>query len=141
MKLDDLNAIVELIESKASCNEATFGIYSNKDTEPDCHIKANANGLVMFALELLKAAGKFEDNLETGARPILFPQSDTWVDENSEIIIRQINQVQKRKVVEEGVRKSTFTEKLVPAGCFLILIFLFVALITGLVTIGRQMFE
>jgi len=142
MEGDDLNEIIAQLEAKASRGHGMFGIYQGKDFEAGSFIKANNHGLMLFALELLKAAKKFEDKVECEDYPILLGRHENWIDENSEILIGHITPIREASVVSEIFeRKETLVDRMLPVGCFLVLLFLIIVLITGLVTIGKHVFE
>ena len=112
-----LDELIVQLESKASNDEGMFGIYEDRDVEPGCFIKADKEGLVLFALELLKTARKFEHTVDSEVSIISLAQHHKWIVENSEILIRYVKQIRPNSFVSEPIkRRDTLADKLVPAG-------------------------
>lgn len=117
--------------------EANFGVFRAGGGEDESCIKANKQGLELFALELLKASLQSEINKPGHEKNIYHLKiNEPWIAEDSDVFLYHIE-------IQSGARiskikenyKPSFIDNLMPYGCGLVLIFLIVALIIGLVTI------
>ena len=87
MKNEELNKIIEQLESGASKEKATFGIYY-LEGEDEMHIKANKDGFELFASEMLKASRDSEYIIENSEKKYIDLDSYQWtLDGNNEIVM------------------------------------------------------
>jgi hypothetical protein len=133
----ELQKIIDKLETEKAETQASFGVFRAGGGEDESCIKANKQGLGLFALELLKASLQSEINKPGRKKNIYNLKIDEqWIEKDSDVFLYHIE-------IQSGVRvpeikesyKPSFTDKLMPYGCGLVLIFLIVALIIGLVTI------
>ena len=142
MTQSELNKVINELEGQVSKDKATFGIFKYGGDSDESYIQADKEGLKLFALELLKAANKSSDILiDKGKNIVPIPFQENWIDEQSDTVIQYIEPVAERpKSIEEKKYKETIVDKLVPFGCYAILIILAVALLTGLWTLIKLIF-
>jgi hypothetical protein len=139
---NELQNIIDQLEQDVSKDNATFGIFQYGGGSDESYIKADKEGLKLFAIYLLKAASNAdyiishkEKNIDT------VPFQESWINEQSDTVIQYIEPVNKRPVNVEGKKyKERFVEKLLPYGCFLGLAILLIAIVIGLWTIVKWVF-
>ena len=87
----------------------------------EAYIKANKNGLELFAVELLKASIKSEDIIEDSEKSIItFDPKEKWITGN--IWIGYIEpKIEDRIDVKEELYKRTWKDKIVEYGCLTII--------------------
>ncbi len=119
--------------------KATFAILPLDTRMEACYIKANREGLELFAIQLLKASGKIDDSVKGGPESIITLNHDEpWIENHSEISLQYIQPVfEKEELPVTENKKPTIADKITPVGCIAVLIFLVIATITGIVTIFR----
>lgn len=139
MTQDELQKIIEELEARVSKDKATFGIFQYGGGPDESFIKADKEGLKLFALELLKAANKSNDILEDKEKNVIPIELDeSWVNEQSDTVIQYVEPVAERLPSEKPVKhKTTFFDKLLPFGCFTVLTILLAALLVGLWTLAK----
>lgn len=138
----------ELQKSIDSINEqelkdlATFGFFAENDDWETIAIRANKEGLQLFALELLKASQQAKSVFSDKEKNIIkLDPNAQWINPLSDIKVFYIEQVDKTHEKEEvKLNKETFTDKTLKYGCFAVLILLVIALIVGLWTLGKWLF-
>lgn len=142
MTQDELQNIIEELEGKISKDTATFGILQYGGGADESFIKADKEGLKLFALELLKAAQKSADTVsdkEKNIIPIEF--EDDWISEQSDTVIQYVEPIIPRQPIEaQPKHKDTIADKLIPVGCFAVLAILVVAVLVGLWTLVKWIF-
>ena len=142
MTHNEFQAFLAKLEAEVSKDNASFGIYQYGGGADESYIRANKDGLKLFALELLKGAAQADDTIPTEEKNIIpLPYDDKWVDEQSDIFIQYV------KPINEGLEeinktnyKEGFVEKLVPVGCFIALAIILLAIIVGLWTLLKWAF-
>ncbi|MFD2919183.1 hypothetical protein ACFS6H_05615 [Terrimonas rubra] len=119
--------------------KATFAILPLDTRMEDCYIKANREGLELFAIQLLKASRKIDDSIQDGPESIIILNHDEpWIEDNSQISLQYIQPVfEKEKLPVTENKKPNIVDKIMPVGCIVLFIFLVIATITGIVTIFR----
>jgi hypothetical protein len=135
MGTEELQDIIRKLDAENLKEQAFFGIFTKGPDQDECFIKANKEGLKLFALQLLRIAN------EHGIKTAPLDSQGGWISEDSDIFPLYVEVLDKKWVkmpVEES--KSTLADSLIPVGCIGTLIFLFVAMLVGLVTIFDYFF-
>ncbi len=131
--------------------EAIFGILSYGGGPDESFIKANKEGTLLYAIDLLKAVTKFEEMQQNKTNnkdnTIYTLETDNWIDENSETIIGYLDPIfykrAKKKEIESS-KNSTLDKiknKATGIGCFAIIILIVVSTFVGLETIYHWFFK
>jgi len=139
---EELKESINDIDKQDLKKLATFGIFAIGENWDEIAIKANKEGLQLFALELLKASQQTKNVLldkENNVIPI--DSNAEWINPESDIKILYVEQVDKtHKEDKVDNKKETFADKSMKYGCFAILILLLIALVVGLWTLGKWLF-
>ncbi len=139
MEKEELQKIIDQFDEEKLKREAIFGIHTADGGYHESYIRANQEGLELFALELLKAAKNSRDTLADNENSVipLSPEED-WIDDSSSTVIMYIEPIAWKQDAQPKVEfKEALFDKLVPYGCGLIMIILAMAAIVGLVTIYK----
>ena len=137
---EELQNIIEQFDEEQLKSEGIFGIFQSGHHES--YIRANKEGLELFALALLKTAGG-SSQLTSGSENLLiqFDYDEDWIDENSDTFIEGIELVnEKQKAKLKSDNKVTFADKFLPYGCVIMAVILVISLIVGLVTVFKWLF-
>ncbi|WP_437823963.1 hypothetical protein [Tenacibaculum mesophilum] len=136
------NIISELNQNNKK-EEALFGFYHQDGDEYNTCIKANKQGLELFALELLKARNEIENqSFENGEVEYLEIDID-WTDPNADFYFNNIELTNKLKTEKEPIPeyKESWKDKLYGYLIFGIIIGLIILLIVGFITTLSWIFE
>lgn len=136
---EELQKIIDQFDEATLKQQAVFAISQHVEDLDQGFIRANKEGLELFALELLKSARYSEDVLSDPERSIIpFDCNENWIDENSDVFIHYVEPIaDKQKLQPREKYKPTLTDELMPYGCGLILILLVISTIVGLLTITK----
>ncbi|NTS44037.1 hypothetical protein HRG84_24370 [Flavisolibacter sp. BT320] len=139
---DELQNIIEELEAKVSKDKATFGIFQYGGGADESFIKADKEGLKLFALALLHAAQKSADTINNKEKNVITLEfEENWISEQSDTVIHYVEPVAQTQPSEEREKhKDTFIDKLLPVGCYTVLIILLGALLVGLWTLAKWIF-
>ncbi len=139
---EELEKIIDQFDEDELKRQGIFGISQYGGGSDESFIRANKEGLELFALELLKSAREIENVLSDPEKNIIpFDYDEDWVDENSDTFIQYIEPIaDKQKLKPKSEYKSTFVDKLMPFGCGLIAIILVISVVVGLVTVFNWIF-
>ncbi|MFL5729612.1 MAG: hypothetical protein ACJ75J_09025 [Cytophagaceae bacterium] len=138
MKKEELEEFIKKLETSNSASDAYFAIYNNEQGD---FIKANKEGLELYAAELLKASRDFESAVSGSEKNILpLDYEQEWIDGN--IYIQYVDPTEKKGGLakEDDDDQSSFVEKLIPFGCIAILILMLVCIIIGIITVFGWIF-
>jgi hypothetical protein len=136
MHAEDYDKLIEQLRSTINTEEATFGIFQYGGGTDECCIKANKEGLQLYALELLMAAQKTEEGFEDPEKQIIpISYQENWIDGDSDVLLQYIDPAQKRAGTAIVEQKSTLHDKLVSGGCFLLFVFIVLSVLVGAVNI------
>jgi len=137
MTEEQLEAIIEQFDEDALIREGMFSILRYGRGADESFIRANKEGLALFALVLLKSGIRAKDSgVDKEQYHIPFDYAGNWIDEDSDTVIQHIELVaDKQKTRFPKEYKPAFRDKIVPYGCVLILIVLLSSTIVGLITI------
>ena|SRR5690606_29459742 len=140
---EELQKIIDQFDEEELKRLGIFGILQYGGGADESFIRANKEGLELFALELLKAARDTETTLADSEKKVIanFDHDEDWIDKNSDTFITYIEPIaDKQKSNPEPEYQSTFADKLIPFGCGLIAIFLVTIFLSGLFTIIKWLF-
>ncbi|MDR6967851.1 hypothetical protein J2X31_001865 [Flavobacterium arsenatis] len=137
MTKEELQKIIDQFHEEVLREEAIFGIFQYGGASDESHVKANKEGIELFALKLLKASRDLDDN-STLSIPF---DDENWLDENSDTFIHYIQfTTEKKKAKTEDSYKETFVDKLIPFGCLSIVVAILLTTIIGFLTIFKWIF-
>ncbi len=139
---EELQKIIDHFDSDELKRQGIFGISQYGGGPDESFIRANKEGLELFALELLKSARDIEIVLIDPKKNVIpFEYDEDWVDENSDTLIQYIQPIaEKQKLKPKLEYKSTFVDNLIPWGCGLVVIILVISVLVGLITIINWLF-
>ena len=134
MKNEELNKIIEQLESGASKEKATFGIYY-LEGEDEMHIKANKDGFELFASEMLKASRDSEYIIENSEKKYIdFGYKEKWIEGELIAYIKPVSEI-RNEIKEEKSYRETFTDLAFKYGCLIIIGVIILSIIIGIYTI------
>lgn len=139
---EELQKIIDHFDEDELKRQGIFGISQYGGGSDESFIRANKEGLELFAVELLKAARDTENLLSDPEKNIIpFDYNEDWLDENGDTFIQYIEPIaDKQKLKPKSDYESTFVDKLIPFGCGLIAIILLISIVVGLVTLFKWLF-
>ena len=137
-----METIIEQLESSNSKDDAYFGLFDDGTESGVGFIKANIEGLSLFAAVLLKATLVVSDNKEVEEKTIYSITSEKeWIDENSLILISYIkpsNEPREKAEFQPYIQSPK--DKALQTIFGLIVILLIIAMIIGIITIAKWLF-
>lgn len=143
MTNEKLQNIIAQFDEKELKEKALFGILQYGGGSDESFIKANKEGLELFAFELLKSANEIENIIaDKEKKTIPFDYVENLIDEESNTFIdfiEPIDEEQNSKIKEDY--KETFVEKFTPYGCGIIILILGISTLVGLITILDWLFK
>ncbi len=141
MYSEEHDKLIEQLKLYVREDDGTFGIFQYGGGTDECYIKANKEGLRLYALELLMAAQK-SDEVLTHRKENIIPirYEEKWIDQISEVFLQYVELVGKRMIVPYAEEKSTVSDKLLTSGCILFLIFILLSVIIGAGSILKWIF-
>ncbi|WP_129021113.1 hypothetical protein [Edaphocola flava] len=132
MQKEQLQELIDKLEETQLVHDAYFKIGSENGHHTESYIRANKEGLRLFALRLLKASNQNEKT----SLPHWFDITEEWLEDDSEVFINHIQILQeKRTSVPPEIESSDTGGKLLGYGCILIMLLLITSTIIGLITI------
>lgn len=137
-----IQSIIEELEQQASKEKASFGIFQYGGGSDESYIKANKDGLILFALELLKGANQAEKILKDKEKTIIpIPYEEKWHDDESDISVQYIQPTNDRLVERQETQITPkFNNNLLGVGCLFVLALLVVSIVIGLWSIIQWVF-
>lgn len=131
--LDSLKTDLDL---EGSLNNGQFGIYSDYQERDDVYfIKANKEGLKLFAYQLLCAANDLGTQEQEQVYQKIELKETSWILKDSEIVLKHIEDPSMINVSETGIAQSSWKDRSVTIGCFIVLAFLLISLVVGVYTV------
>lgn len=142
MKKEELNKIIESLESSNSVDDAHLAIYQYGGGPDESYAKANKEGLELLAVQLLKASRDFDEIVNDDEKNIiLLDYEEDWL--KGDVFIHYVEPVDKAgkplKRKNEAYTEK-FSDQLVPLGCFGIILIIVISTIVGLVSIFNWIF-
>lgn len=143
MTTEEIKDFIAKLKNDTSGDKGYFGIFMYGGGSDESFIKANKNGLKSFAVEILEATTQVDDIISDETKNIIpFNYDNEWTDENSDTCIQYIEPIihgsDKKKVIENH---DTLKDKSFKYGCIIGIIFLVIALLTGIATIVKLIFK
>lgn len=132
MTKEELTNLIKNLDEESLKEYGIFGIYQYGGGPNESSIKANKEGLQLFALELLRASDKFNKGItENEEKLFSLDYNGNWLDQDSEVCIDFIEPSSKlRSEITE--KKETFVDRLTPYGCGALLILIGISILIGL---------
>ncbi|WP_333661902.1 hypothetical protein [Chishuiella changwenlii] len=118
-----------------------FGIFTYGGDTTENYIRANKEGLELYALRLLKTARDLEDTLPDNNENDIWFDKENWIDENSEVFINYVEQIVDKQKDIEGQQNTKFSDNLALYGCIFILMFLLFSILVGVITMFGWFFN
>jgi hypothetical protein len=141
---EKLQKIIDQFDEDELKRHGIFSIlqYKGSSGSDESFIRANKEGLELFALGLLKSARDSENLLSNPEKNIIpLDYDEDWIDENSDTFIQYIELISdKQKLKSESDSKSPIADKLMSLGCGLLVIILIISVLVGLVTVFKWLF-
>jgi hypothetical protein len=136
---EKLQQIIDQFDEHALRQQGIFGIYQYGGGPDESFIRANKEGLELYALELLKSAKRMEGiPVNKGVNSI--PFDEDWTEESSDMHLHYIEPVTRKQKIKSDEEHKRFISKLLPYGCGLIFIILLIAIIVGFETMFKWLF-
>ena len=133
---DKLQNIITELEKRNDKSKAYFGFYQYGGGEDESCIKANRQGLELYAVELLKAGIEIENRTFENGLTEVYGIEDDWADENADFFFDYIEFTKKLKEPNElfPVHKETWKDQLMKVLIMTIIFLLVAFLIIGFIT-------
>lgn len=140
MNQEEIEDIIKKLETQNLKEKATFGIFQYGGGSDESYIEANKEGLVCYAIELLKSVSKIDKIEVLDRQEVLFSDED-WIDEQSDTIVHHIKSVEKRnRVKQEAKHTNKYIDKLWQVGCILAFILIVVIFVIGSFSLVKWIF-
>lgn len=141
MTKEELQKIINQFDEEELKKQGIFSILQYGGGSDESFIKANKEGLEMFALELLKSSRDAESVIADKEKNIIpLNYDESWIDEFGDTFIQYIEPIKGKQELKSKKYEQTFFDKLIPAGCIITIIVIVIATIVGLVTITNWLF-
>lgn len=139
---EELQKIIDQFNEEELKRQGLFGISQYGGGSDESFIRANKEGLELFALELLKASIKIENVVsDPYKKNIPFEYDVDWIDENSDTFIQYIEPIPREQNIKlKSDYKTTLIDKLMPIGCGLLVIIVVIFVVVGLITVFKWLF-
>lgn len=141
MKKEELNKIIESLESSCSMDDAYIAMYQYGGGPDESFAKANKEGLELLAVQFLKASRDFDEIVNDDEKNVIpLDYEEDWID--GDIFIQYVEPVDKtgKQIKEEKPQDETFFDRLVPFGCIGGIILIVISAIIGLISIVKWIF-
>ena len=140
MEDEELNKIIEILESKNSKDIASFGLYY-RDGEDEMHIKANKDGFELFAAELLKASRDSEKIINSTEKNYIdFGWKRKWISGELIAYIEPISE-NRDEIKEDKPHRTSFKDDLLKYGCLTLIAITALGIAVGFYTIFEWLFK
>ena len=142
MTEEELQKIIDQFDEEMLKRQGIFSILQYGGGSDESFIKANKEGLEMFALELLKSSRDAENVIADKKKNIIpLNYDESWIDEFGDTFIQYIEPIkEKQEFKSKKDYKQTILDKLVPLGCITAIIVIIISTIVGLITITDWIF-
>nr|WP_293833764.1 hypothetical protein [uncultured Arsenicibacter sp.] len=137
LKKEQLQDIIDQFPEETLKEKAFFGIYHYGNNTDESFIKANTEGLQLFALQLLRSTLDIDSTpLRANQNTISLIYDEDWIDEHSDTLIQYVQPVFE-KPVPKIIKKNNpyFSGKLVGLVFSLFALLVAVSLLIGVVTL------
>ncbi|MEM9023059.1 MAG: hypothetical protein AAGB22_04925 [Bacteroidota bacterium] len=139
MQQEELQKIIDQLESGNTEEEAYWGIFEYGGVPAESYIKANRQGLERFAATLLRASLEVEAIVDDPERSYFaLEDNEEWVDQESTTFIDYIEPtLEKREHAPEEPHVETWKGKAMKVGCITAIIYGVFALLLGVYTMAK----
>ncbi|TAJ12589.1 hypothetical protein DMA11_12325 [Marinilabiliaceae bacterium JC017] len=136
MEKEELQNIINLLETGNSKDDAYFGIFEYGGGSDESYIKANKQGLELFAADLLKASRDSEEIVLDNERDIYsLDYGEEWIDDESGTFIQYVELIiEKRKKEKKKPYKETWKDDAAKIGCIGGVLIIAISIVVGLIT-------
>ncbi len=142
MKEEELNKVIQVLEQNSSDKNAFFEFDYDEMPDYGC-IRANKDGIITYAKELLRATKefKFDSEHKENEKNVKIKTGDWYVDD--EFILPYINPVFKKRIDLEKKKpiKETLKSRITGVIAILTLISIIGCIVVGFVTIVNWIFN
>ncbi|MFY0675494.1 MAG: hypothetical protein JXQ87_19010 [Bacteroidia bacterium] len=138
MNKEELQNIIDELEKEDRKQKAYFGIFEYGGGPDESYIKANKQGLELFALEILKAARNSEELLKSEKEESVFPLGfdEDWIDDDCSTYIQYVEPTNEiRTNVKQESYVETWKDKTMKFGCISVILISIISAVVGIVTI------
>jgi len=134
MNEEELQNIINKFEETELKKQAIWGIFRYRGDFDESFIKANKEGLELFALELLKASLESNKIIEDKKDKVIpLDYYGDWISEDADAYLKYIQLIDEKQPLKPEIEyKTTLADKLIPYLFITFLIILIVALLIGL---------
>lgn len=140
MTKEELQEIVTRLKATNTKEDAYFGIFSYGGGPDESFIKANRQGLELFAAEILEASmltGEIVNDGQKNLHPLRYDEE--WID--GETIVQYVEPfLESRENRKEEAYTQSWRDKMFTGGCVLLVVLGVIVFITGLITAVRWLF-
>ncbi len=138
----ELQNIINKFDENELKKQAIWGIFQYGGGSHESFIKANKEGLELFALELLKASYESKSVIENNQDKLIhLDYYGNWIYEDADTYLDYIKLTDEKPIPKPKIEyKPTLADKLMPYLFGAILIILLVALLIGLGTMFSWIF-
>jgi len=132
LKKEELKNIIEKLKYKKSAKESRFGFYQDPENITG-YIKANKQGLELYAAQLLEAAITDDNHLAINTN---------LTDKSSEFFFDSVDIIKKSKLENEYYenQKRPLTDHLLGIGIIIALTLLIICSLIGIITVITWLF-
>lgn len=137
---EELQNIIDKLENENRKENAYFGIFEYGGGPDESYIKANKQGLELFALEILKAARDTEELLNNDKEESIFPLGfdEDWIDNDCSTYIQYVEPTDETRAnVKQESYVETWKDKTMKFGCISAILMAIASAIVGIVTIVK----
>lgn len=138
MSNEELIALVNRFHSEHGTGKASFGIFQYGGGTDENYIRANRDGLILYARSILQAAISIRETEQPGST-IPFDLDGSWVDPSSTSFIGYVEPINGGGVQVAAAPKGR-TNVLASAGCAVLGVLILVALVVGLYNVFTWIF-
>ena len=138
----EIQELIARLEKNISEEASIFKILQYADEPEKSFIKANRQGILLFANQLLRAARDAEDETSSSSENIIVIDFDAErVGKPSLKFSESIPSITNPTKDDNHTNyRAFFSHKLFQGGCVVVMIILFIAVLIGIWTIGRWIF-
>ena len=143
MKKEELQNVIDKLENACPNEKAYFGIFMYGGDPTESYIKANKEGLELFALEILKVAQDSEKLLKSDKDTSVFPEGfkEDWIDNESSTFIQYVELTNEIRANVEEPYSETWNDLAMKFGCIGGILIAIISFIVGFVTVLKWLFE
>ena len=140
MTKEELDKIIENLESNNSKDKASFGLYY-RDSDDEMHIKANKDGFELFAAELLKASRDSEKIINSTEKNYIdFGWKKNWIGGEMIAYIKPISET-RSEIKEDLPHVTSFKNTIAKYGCLSLIAITVIGIAVGFYTIFKWLLK